>query len=186
MNDLAKKTIPLIIATVVGGVLVAIIMFGVRIIRHIDKATPVTTIENNHNKLCLEVEDNKKLSNGFQKDLSIAIKILKDIANQPVKGKATRDIKGKPIGENRVYINAFSDARNFKYGEEVILEGPNKEIRAIIKGHIRDKREDVIIKMNIDAADEFGLSAKKGIMGNVRMRRVSNEKLGFNTEDYNL
>ena len=99
----------------------------------------------------------------------------RSILSREVRGKATRDIQSEQRGENRVWVNTNSDARLFSLGEQVELITASRTTTAKVVGSIFDERQDVVVKMNEDTANELGLTTRRGIENDIRIRRSKDE-----------
>lgn len=176
-----------------GLVLAALIIFlgtsiwskGRMIWRHTDDATPVSIIKANYEGIKAEVVANTKTIKHFDKTLGKAVEELENVRrnllSRTLHGRATRE-KGESVGENRIYVNTNSDARSFKYGENIEICAKGKAIRAFVRGTMLDKRQDVLCLINADAAQELGFTIREGITY-ITVKRVLKEKSGDSYND---
>lgn len=105
---------------------------------------------------------------GQREDLDEALekveKYKRKVDSAYIRGRASRQIGVDQIGKNEVYFNIHSSAAFLKYGDEVEIIGNSREIKATVAGKIMNHQEpDVLIMMNRDAAEAYGLSEKRGI-----------------------
>lgn len=103
----------------------------------------------------------------FQRTMDTAVqeleRVRRDSLAKKLRGKVSREIGGSRQGENRIYVNTNSDARIFKFDEVVEIKGLEKTIRAVVKGEITNSDQTILCKMNVDTAEELGVSERVGI-----------------------
>ena len=182
MNDATK----LALAGAAGMLLATAVIFlfgrGLAIFTHVNIDDPPTVEEimGNHETLKKEVSKGytQLFSTGkdIEKQLKTAVQELnevkQDIASRPAVGHASRQIDVTKSGKNIIYVNEYSDARYFKHNEEVDVEWNGTKIRAVVQGTIQNKDQDIILQLNMDAAEAIGLTQKKGVAKGVSARRV--------------
>jgi hypothetical protein len=188
MNDITKGILGGTCTTLLVGALLAFFSKGTTIWNHVDvENQPVSKIqktqndlddkfEKKNNNLLEVINNNIEISKQYGEQITIAVKELKQVKismlTKPVRGKVTRVIGKDKSGKNSIWVNRYSDARDFKINETVRVTSPKTEILAVVAGYILDQRESVIFKANADVASQIELSESKGIMSGIEMQRV--------------
>lgn len=111
--------------------------------------------------LTLEIKGQRK---NLDKALVIVEKYKRKVDSTLIRGRASREVGVDRTGKNKVYVNIFSNASFLKHGDEIEIVGTRKIVRATVAGKIlNSKVPDILILMNTDTAEEFGLSTIRGV-----------------------
>ena len=167
------------VGILVAGGVVFLISTGVDIYTHVDvKGAPISEIQQEHETLKGKVAENTEGLENYGKQIGNAVseleKVRLGILTRTVRGSVTRAIGTDKTGKNLIWVNRYSDARDFKTKDRVRINTDTAEIEATVDGYIKDPREEIIFKANTDVADIIGLTERAGIMRDVEIQRVLN------------
>lgn len=161
--------------TVLGACIVHLTSCGnelvTRVVEHVDDPTPVKKILKRlttQEEATLQIDE---LDSRLQQTVSQLADLRAELANQPVRGPVWREL-GKPRqNENLIYVNLNSEADAFDIDELVDVTLHGRTVRARVAGTIRNKRDDVLGQLNVDAAEAVGLTEFLGT-ARVRLQRA--------------
>lgn len=162
-----------------GAILASLAIFlffkAKMIVDHVDDSIPVSMLRDKQERIGSVVDQHGRDYGQIRDDLVRAVqeldKLRREQLSQPVRGTVSRRTREHRQGENRIYVNTNSDARAFNIDEEVEIQRSGRTIRAFVRGTITNTNEAIIGQLNTDAAEELGITERKGI-GEVKLRRL--------------
>jgi hypothetical protein len=143
----------------------------------VDAAHPVSSLNESIKNIEQTTTKTAESVEGLAKNLKIAKDQLHkqhlELLQAPVRGEVGRMMGPSTTSSEKppVFVNTNSDARRFKYGEEIEISFRGKTIRAEVQGTITNPNEGIVGQLSADAAEKLGLTKQKGV-GQVTMRRI--------------
>ena len=176
MKDTTKSALSGALGTLIATGIFIFLAKGADIWTHVDvENTPISEIKKNHenlnkdvetkhNDLLLKINNNIEINKEYGKQISTAVEELRKVKHslltKPVRGSVTREIGESGSGKNVIWVNRYSDARDFEIQEKVKITSPTAVIEASVAGYILDERENIIFKANTDVAEQIGLTER--------------------------